>query len=155
MVLVLVFLVAPLIELYVILQVAKGIGLPETILLLLAISFMGVWLAKMAGLGALRRLRTPVRSGALPSVEIIDGALVLLACALLIAPGFISDGLAIVLLLPPTRAAVRNMVLRRITAGDSFLSRVVAGSTQPNPVTGTVWEAEGWEDPPERPRLGP
>jgi UPF0716 protein FxsA len=155
LVLVLVFLVAPIIELYVIVRVAESIGISETILLLLAISFLGVWFAKMAGLGTLARLRTRVRSGGVPSVEIIDGALVLLACALLIAPGFISDGLAILLLLPPTRAAVRTLVLRQIAAGDSVLSRLVDGRRQPRPATGTVIDAEGWEDPPERPRLTP
>ena len=100
-VLAVVFLVVPIVEIYVMLQVAGAIGVPETILLLIAISFVGAWLAKMAGLGVLNRLQRTVRAGKVPSAELVDGALVLFAGALMITPGFISDCLAILLLLPP------------------------------------------------------
>ena len=95
----LVFLVVPIAELYVIVQVAGGIGIPETILLLIAISFVGAWLARVAGLGVLNRLQRTVRAGKVPSGELVDGALVLFAGALMITPGFLSDLFAILLLL--------------------------------------------------------
>lgn len=151
-----VFLVVPIVELYVIVQVSHGIGAPETILLLIAISFAGAWLAKMVGLSVLRRLQATVRAGNMPSAELVDGALVLLAGALMIAPGFITDALALLLLIPPTRAVLRGVVLRRIRSGQGLLrivtvpSRPAAGSQR----QGEVWDVEGWEDPPERPGLG-
>ena len=152
--LVLVFFVAPIAELYVIAQVAAGLGIPETILLLMAISFAGAWLAKLAGLSVLRRLQATVRQGEVPSAEIVDGALVLFAGALLIAPGFISDVLAVLLLLPPSRAVARGVVLRRIRRGGGFVDVVVGRRVSGTGQGAEVWDVEGWEDPPERPGLG-
>jgi UPF0716 protein FxsA len=152
----LLFLVVPVVELYVIVQVAGGIGVPETILLLIGVSVVGVWLAKVAGLGVLSRFQRTVRAGRVPSAEVIDGALVLLAAALMLTPGFLSDLLAILLLLPPTRALARGAILRRIRAGGGIV-RVVAGApTAPRP-SGDVWDVDSWEDPPSgpgRPGLG-
>ena len=150
------FLVVPIAELYVIVQVASGIGVPETILLLIGISLVGAWLAKVAGLSVLNRLQRTVRAGRVPSAEVVDGALVLFAGALMITPGFLSDCLAILLLLPPSRAVVRRTILRRIRAGDGFV-RVVAGARRPSRPGDGVWDVDSWEDPPappDRPGLG-
>ncbi len=151
------FLVIPIAEIYVIAQVAGGIGIPETILLLIGISFLGAWLAKVAGLSVLNRLQRTVRAGKVPSAELVDGALVLFAGALMITPGFLSDALAILLLLPPSRAVVRQMVLRRIRAGGG-LGRLVGsfpsgGRGQAPPPASDVWDVDGWEDPPDRPGI--
>jgi UPF0716 protein FxsA len=156
-VLVLLFVVAPIAELYVILQVTHSIGIPETILLLIAISFVGAWLARVAGFSVLNRLQRTVRAGKVPSSELVDGALVLLAGALMITPGFLSDALAILLLLPPSRAVVRNVVLRRLRAGDGIFRVGTVRQGQPGagpPGDFDVWDVEGWEDPPDRPGLG-
>jgi UPF0716 protein FxsA len=155
-VLAVVFLLVPIVEIYVMLQVSGAIGVPETILLLIVISVVGAWLAKMAGLGVLNRLQRTVRAGKVPSAELVDGALVLLAGALMITPGFISDCLAIVLLLPPSRAVVRSAVLRRIRAGGGLFQVITTVPTggRSDGADG-VWDVESWEDPPERPSLGP
>ena len=155
-VLAVVFLVVPIVEIYVMLQVSGAIGVPETILLLIVISVVGAWLAKMAGLGVLNRLQRTVRAGKLPSAELVDGALVLLAGALMITPGFISDCLAILLLLPPSRAVVRGVVLRRLRAGGGLFQVVTTVPTGGRSDAGDgVWDVDSWEDPPERPSLGP
>jgi UPF0716 protein FxsA len=155
----LLFLVVPFAELYVIVQVTHGIGVPETILLLIGISFVGAWLAKVAGIGVLNRFLRTVRQGKVPDAEAVDGALVLLAGALMITPGFLSDCVAILLLLPPSRAVVRHAVLRRIRAGGGFISVMNArGGHAPGTAGASdVWDVEGWEDPPappDRPGLG-
>ena len=153
----LLFLVVPIAELYLIVKVAGGIGVPETILLLIAISVVGAWLAKREGIGVLRRMQVTVAQGRVPSGEIVDGALVLLAGALMITPGFLSDCLAIVLLLPPTRALVRSTILRRIRAGGRVVRVISTSVPRSGPGRG-VWDVEGWEDPPppsDRPSLGP
>ena len=152
----LVFLVVPIAELYVIVQVAGGIGVPETILLLIAISVIGAWLARVAGVGVLRRLQRTIRAGKVPSAEVVDGGLVLLAGALMITPGFLSDVLAIALLLPPTQALARNAVLRRLRARGGLFGVVAGGAQGPRrrgATSGDVWDVEGWEDPPDRPGL--
>ena len=151
------FLVIPIAEIYLIVQVAGGLGIPETILLLIAISFVGAWLARVAGLSVLNRLQRTVRAGKVPSAELVDGALVLFAGALMITPGFLSDALAILLLLPPSRAVIRQVVLRRIRAGGGlsrFVGTVPTGGRGQRPsAAGDVWDVDGWEDPPDRPGL--
>ncbi|MGK2949487.1 MAG: FxsA family protein [Acidimicrobiales bacterium] len=158
-VLALLFLVVPLAELYVIVQVAGGIGVLETIALLIAISFVGAWLARVAGLSVLNRLQRTVRAGKVPSNEVVDGALVLFAGALMITPGFLSDALAILLLLPPTRALVRGTILRRIRAGGGLITVVTSGrrggAAGGAGETDGVWDVDGWEEPPDRPGLQP
>ncbi|MDP1820949.1 MAG: FxsA family protein [Acidimicrobiales bacterium] len=167
-VLALLFLVVPIAELYVIVQVAGGIGIPETVLLLIVVSVVGAWLAKWQGIGVLRRMQATVAQGKVPSSEILDGVLVIFAAALMITPGFLSDCLAIALLLPPTRAIVRGTLLRRLRAGGGFVNIISSagrpGRGWPGGPTGTgpvgrpgVWDVDGWEDPPaapERPPLG-
>ena len=81
----------------------------------------------------LYRLQRTVRAGRVPSAEIVDGALVLLAGALMITPGFLSDALAIVLLLPPTRAVVRRLVLHRIRDRGGFFNLVTSTPWGPSP----------------------
>ncbi len=105
------FVVLPFAELAVIITVASNIGVPETIGLLILVSVLGAWLCKREGLGVLRRIGDSLDRGELPHREVVDGALILLAGALLITPGFISDCVGVLLLLPPTRAAVRTAVL--------------------------------------------
>ncbi len=112
-VLALVFLLVPLAELYVIIQVGQAFGALNTIALLVLISAAGAWLVKREGMSVWRRFQNQVRSGAVPGREIADGVMILFAGALLMSPGFLTDLLAILLLLPPVRAAVRAVVMRR------------------------------------------
>ena len=152
--LVIVFVVAPLVELAVIIQVAGSIGTFNTIGLLIAVSLVGAWLAKREGLGVLRRLQAALDRGDTPSTELADGGLILLAGALMIAPGFVSDVLALLLLLPPTRALVRLPLLRYVSRPGSFavVSGFGATRTRGRPDgTADVWDVESWEDAP-RPR---
>ncbi len=107
------FLLVPLAELYVIIQVGQAFGALNTIGLLILVSVVGAWLAKREGMGVWRRFQRQVGAGAVPGREIADGVMILFAAALLMTPGFLTDVLAISLLLPPVRAAVRAVVLRR------------------------------------------
>jgi len=158
LVLILVFLVAPLVELAVIVQVAGSVGIANTIGLLVAVSLLGGWLAKREGLGVLRRIQAALDRGQAPSTEVVDGGLILLAGALMIAPGFISDALALLLLFPPTRAIIRVPVLRyvarrgRIAVGNAFGGFQATGTRVRDDGTVDVWDVESWEDPP-RPRV--
>ena len=110
----LLFLIVPIVEIYVIVQVADGLGWPETILLLIGISVLGAWLVKREGFGVLARIQQRLDEGRLPTGELVDGALVLIAGALLLTPGFVTDGIGFLLLIPPTRAVARRLVMRRL-----------------------------------------
>ncbi len=107
----LIFLVVPLAELAVLIQVGRVIGAWWTILLLLADSILGAWLIKREGRRALEALRTRIEQGRLPARELADGALVVLGGALLLSPGFVTDVLGILLVLPLTRPLFRRVAM--------------------------------------------
>lgn len=110
--LVVAFIAVPLAELYVLIQVGQTIGVLDTLALLLLISIVGAWLAKREGLGVLQRMQRALQAGRVPGTELIDAFLILLAAALMLTPGFLTDIVAILLLLPPVRAAVRRQLRR-------------------------------------------
>ncbi|HVX34581.1 MAG TPA: FxsA family protein [Solirubrobacterales bacterium] len=114
--LVLAFIVVPIAELYVIIQVGGLIGVGPTLLLLLLDAVLGSWLLKHEGRAAWRRFNQALAERRLPAKEVADGFLIIVGGALLIAPGFITDVFGILLLVPPTRALARR-ILRRWTVG--------------------------------------
>ena len=113
-VLVLVFLVVPLVELYVLIQVGSAIGALNTIALLVLMGVAGGWLMKREGLGVVRRVRSQLSAGRVPATEVVDGFLILFGGALMLTPGFLSDILGLALLVPPVRALVRAGLSRRL-----------------------------------------
>ena len=104
----LVLLVVPLVELYVIVQVAGGIGIIPTLALLIGMSIAGAWLLKQQGVAVWRRLQAATARGEVPAKEVVDGALILFGGALLLTPGFVTDIVGLALLLPLSRAVVRR-----------------------------------------------
>jgi UPF0716 protein FxsA len=106
------FLIVPLIEIAILIQVGQVIGVGWTIVLLIAMSIAGGVLAKREGLAVWKRFRAALNRGELPSKEMVDGVLVLFGAALLLTPGFLSDFFGLILLVPPSRAAVRRLVMR-------------------------------------------
>ena len=113
-VLALLLLALPVVELYVIVQISRSLGVLETVALLVLISVVGVALVRRAGLGALARVQADVARGDVPTRHLLDGLLVLVAGILLVLPGFLTDVVAVLLLLPPTRAVVRSMLVRGV-----------------------------------------
>ena len=118
------FIVVPIVEIYVIIQVGQVIGPWWTILLLIADSILGSWLIKREGGRAWRALRSALDSGRMPAKELADGALVLIGGTLMLAPGFVTDALAILLILPMTRP-----IFRRLLTGVVTRRLVVLGTT--------------------------
>ena len=113
--LVLLFIVVPIVELYVIIQVGQAIGVLPTIALLIADSILGVDAHALAGPRRLAALQRRARRGPDPAREVLDGALVIFGGALLLTPGFITDVFGLVLLLPPdARARRARLVARRL-----------------------------------------
>ena len=127
-VLALLFLVVPLLELFVIIQVGQAIGALNTIGVLILMSLVGGWLMKREGIATLRRFQTKLSTGQLPETERIAGFLILFGGALRLTPGVLSDLLGTALLLPPVRAAIRPVIKRQVgkrvtIAGTSGLRR--------------------------------
>jgi UPF0716 protein FxsA len=109
--LVIAFVVLPLVELYVLIQVGHVIGVLPTIGLLLAVSFLGAWLVKREGAKTWRAFRQALAEGRVPARETFDGALVIVGGALLLAPGFVTDVVGAFCVLPVTRGLVRRLLL--------------------------------------------
>jgi UPF0716 protein FxsA len=111
--LLLLFIVVPIAELAVIIQVGEHIGVWWTVAILIADSVLGTVLMRSQGRAAWRRFNATLQSGRPPAREVLDGVLVIFGGALLLTPGFLTDILGIVFLLPPTRAVVRRLLVRR------------------------------------------
>jgi UPF0716 protein FxsA len=109
------FVIVPLAELYVILQVGEAIGAVWTILLLAADSVLGSLLLRSQGRAVWRRFNEAFAEGRMPHREVMDGVLVIFGGAFLITPGFITDVVGLLFLLPPTRALVRRVIMRRLS----------------------------------------
>jgi UPF0716 protein FxsA len=158
-ILVIAFVLVPLAELAVLIAVGDWIGLVPTLILLLVVSVVGAWLAKREGLAAWRRFQLALASGRMPTVEVADGAMILLAGALLLTPGFLSDVLGILLLLPPTRAMARRWAPRlaeRRLRRRSGRRVVVDGTARPAGSTRVTWgPAEVGDRPPPPPDRDP
>jgi len=158
-VLALAFLVVPVAELAVLVAVGSQIGYLNTFVLMVALSLTGAWLARREGLGAWRRLQAALVEGRIPTVEAADGALILLAGALLLTPGFLSDVVGVLLLLPPVRALLRRrlpgLLARRAVRRGRVRVRVVDGRARPSdaePAGTTVsWGAPEVEPRPPTP----
>jgi UPF0716 protein FxsA len=112
--LILVFIAVPIAELYLIYLVGDAIGVLPTLLLLAADSLLGSVLLRSQGRSVWNRFNEAIAAGRVPRREVMDGVLVIFGGAFLITPGFLTDIVGLVLLIPPTRRVVRRTVERRL-----------------------------------------
>jgi UPF0716 protein FxsA len=123
------FIVVPIAEIYVIIQVGQAIGALWTVLILIADSLIGARLLSWQGRRAWASFQTTMAEGRMPHREVLDGVLIILGGAFLLTPGFLTDIVGLLLILPPTRAFFRRL-LTRIAMRPSRLgwARVVVGT---------------------------
>jgi UPF0716 protein FxsA len=121
--LVLIFIVLPVAEIYVIIKVGEAIGVLPTIALLILDGFLGAALLRHQGRAAWRRFNEALAAGKVPAREVFDGAMVILGGAFLISPGFITDVIGLFLLIPPSRALLRGLVSRVAVGRTAFVVR--------------------------------
>ncbi len=108
------FAAIPLLELYLLLAVGQRVGPAWTIALVLVTAALGAYLSKSQGLKTLERMRESLNRGVAPAGELVNGALILLAGAFLLTPGFLTDTVGFSLLIPPLRQRVIRLVQRKI-----------------------------------------
>ncbi|HTL24587.1 MAG TPA: FxsA family protein [Mycobacteriales bacterium] len=111
-----VFVVVPIVEIWVIVQVGQAIGIVPTLVLLLADAVLGTWLFRREGRRAWVALREAIAAHRVPAKEVADGALVVLGGAFLLTPGFVTDVVGVLCLLPPTRAVLRRALTGLVRA---------------------------------------
>ncbi|NDH97273.1 MAG: hypothetical protein EBZ17_07420, partial [Actinobacteria bacterium] len=107
------FLVVPILEIWVLIQAAEVVGGVNAIALMILISAAAAFLVRREGLGLLMRFQQRVNAGELPTKELLDGLLVAMAGALMLTPGFVTDAVGLLCLLRPSRAIIRTVLIAR------------------------------------------
>jgi UPF0716 protein FxsA len=152
------FIVVPIAEIYVIIQVGQAIGALWTILLLIADSIIGARLLSWQGRRAWGRFQEAIAAGRMPHREVLDGVLIVVGGAFLLTPGFISDAVGLLLLIPPTRAVLRRALMRTIVRRRFGVARVATWGPRapgrPVPPPPTAYPSPP-QEPPRSPELPP
>jgi UPF0716 protein FxsA len=123
--LVVLFIVVPIAEIYVIIKIGGLIGILPTIALLILDGFLGAALLRSQGRAVWRRFNEALEAGRIPAREVFDGAMVILGGALLMTPGFITDVFGLLFLIPPSRAIFRGLVSKLAVGRAAFAVRTV------------------------------
>ncbi|MFC6285275.1 FxsA family protein [Nocardioides sp. GCM10027113] len=146
------FVGVPLAEVYVLVQVGQVIGAWWTILLLILFSVLGAWLVRREGSRAWRELTAALQAGRMPARELADGVLVLIGGTLLLTPGFLTDAVGALLVLPLTRPVARRMLTRVLSRRlQVFPGGLPTDARRPGPGSGGSVVRGEVVDEPERP----
>jgi UPF0716 protein FxsA len=121
--LVLIFIVLPVAEIYLIIKVGEAIGALPTVAILVLDALLGSALLRHQGRAAWRRFNEALAAGRIPAREVFDGAMVIMGGAFLITPGFITDVVGLLLLIPPSRALFRGLVSKVALGRAGFVVR--------------------------------
>jgi UPF0716 protein FxsA len=108
------FILVPLVELYLLIELGSRIGVAATIAIVVVTGLIGAWLARSQGLRALNEVRSSLAVGEMPAEAIMDGLLILVAGAVLLTPGLLTDALGFFLLIPRGRRTMRSLARRWI-----------------------------------------
>lgn len=136
---VLLLIAAPLLEVFVLVEVAQAIGWLAALVLLAGASLLGMQLVRIEGRAAIQRVSLAVSGHRQPTGATLDGALGFLGSVLLAIPGFVTDALGALLLLTPTRALARRWISRRYA---TRLMNLVAASSRYTPRGRGRWPAD-------------
>lgn len=147
----LLFIVLPLTELYLLVTLGQTIGWGWTLLIALGTGIVGASLARQQGLATLQRISQQLQTGQPPADALVDGAMILLAGAVLMTPGVLTDAFGFALLIPPVRAALKPLLkaaflrrLHRHSAGGATVYTWSTGSPPPgSPAAGSGDVVEG------------
>jgi UPF0716 protein FxsA len=142
----LLILVVPIVEIYLFIQVSQAIGFWNALGILILVSLIGIWLVKRAGSRVWARFNEQLTAGRTITREVADGLCLLLAGALLVIPGFLTDTVGLLLLLPPVRALARRAVISRYSGRTQV--RVIKASY--DPAGDAVIDTSASEDPSRR-----
>lgn len=107
------FLVIPFIEIYLLIEIGGVIGSVWTIFLVVFTAVLGAFFVRQQGISTMHRLQSSIQAGGMPAVELLEGAALLLAGALLLTPGFFTDAIGFAILIPPMRQAFIKFALLR------------------------------------------
>ncbi|HHL40156.1 MAG TPA: FxsA family protein [Deltaproteobacteria bacterium] len=116
------FTLIPVIELALLIKVGSFLGVFNTVMIVIATALAGAYLVRLEGLGVMYRFQRNLSEGIFPAEEIFDGALLLVAGALLVTPGFFTDVLGLLIVIPATRAVIKARLRRRIEKSSTIIT---------------------------------
>ena len=128
-VLALIFLLVPVIEIYILIQVGQIIGALWTVFLVVLTAVIGVNLLKSQGLSTLSRAQQKMNSGEMPAQELLEGFALVIAGAFLLTPGFFTDTVGFLLLIPQTRSLIMKKLAARFIASGVVMQGGVNSAT--------------------------
>ena len=137
--LLLLLLLLPLIEVYLFIHVGRVIGAIPTVMLCIVTAFVGNWLFRLQGMQTVHRVRLKLRRGETPTVDLIEALILAMAGLLLLVPGFFSDMIGLLCLIPVLRTRLARIIIGRL-----------AGLRAANPDQAVILEGEYWEDKDKR-----
>jgi len=108
------FFIIPIIEIYLLIEIGSVIGAFATVFSVVFTAVLGAWLLRIQGFSTLRRVQQTAAQGGIPAIEILEGAMLLVAGALLLTPGFFTDAIGFVCLVPPLRRSMALWFFQRI-----------------------------------------
>ena len=110
----LIFLLVPIIEIYFLIEIGEVIGAIPTVFLVVFTAVLGAQLLRFQGLSTLQRVQASMARGEMPAVELLEGVVMLVGGALLLTPGFFTDALGFICLIPPLRRKMISSVIMRL-----------------------------------------
>ncbi len=144
----LLFLIIPIIEIYLLIQVGSIIGALYTILLIVLTAIVGAFLLRIQGIATLRRVQETVARGKVPAMELLEGLMLLVGGALLLTPGFFTDALGFICLIPVLRRGViRLFLLHKISRMQGFQQENPQKSRHSNIIEGEFYSEDDKKDP--------
>ena len=112
--LLLAFTIIPIIEIYLLIEIGSIFGALTAISLVILTGFLGAFMARMQGLQTLFRIQESLREGRMPSSDLLDALLIVIAGVVLLTPGFLTDSAGFLLLIPTTRNSIKSWLQRQI-----------------------------------------
>ncbi len=143
--LLLLFIVMPILEMWLLITIGGYIGALSTILLVLLTAVIGIALLRVQGFTTLWRGREKLKQGELPAQEMVEGLVLAISGALLLTPGFITDAVGFAGLLPLSRAAMVKLFLKRVTWVGAYADPFGSQNKSSDPASGDIIDGESWD----------
>lgn len=123
-----IFIIVPIIEISLLIEVGSRIGTANTIMILLLTALIGIYMVKLVGLGVMRRMQQNMNEGVSPAEEMVNGMMLLLAGVLFIIPGFFTDAVGLLMVIPFSRNLIkkiaRRMIEKKVSSGVIYINRL-------------------------------
>ncbi|MBI4827006.1 MAG: FxsA family protein [Nitrospirae bacterium] len=123
-----IFIIVPIIEISLLIEVGSRIGTANTIVVLLLTALIGIYMVKLVGLGVMRRMQQNMNEGVSPAEEMVNGMMLLIAGVLFIVPGFFTDTIGLLMVIPFSRNLIkkiaRRMIDKKVSSGVIYINRL-------------------------------